>query len=125
MKKSAIFELLTLYPNHYAITKEEKKLSHLSQHAISEYLKRFPSTKGTFPVFRNFFEVLKGNAFMYELFQTFCQHVVLQNFKKSFTYDRNKIFNSNFLHFFFEKFVKSRIVKVRNVFIHNSEDNSD
>ena len=33
----------------------KNKLSHLSQHAISEVLKRFQSTKGTFLVFRNFF----------------------------------------------------------------------
>ena len=33
-----------------------KKRSHLSQHAISELLKPFPSTKGTLWVLRNFFE---------------------------------------------------------------------
>ena len=35
----------------------ENKRSHLFQHDISKILKRFPNTKGTFLVFRNFFGV--------------------------------------------------------------------
>ena len=56
----------TLYPNfrrymrsNLRSTKDEaydrKKRSHLSKHATSELLKRFPSTKGNLWVFRNSF----------------------------------------------------------------------
>ena len=55
----------TLHPNfgryirsNLCFSEEEadvrKKRSHLSQHATSQFLKRFPSTKGTFWVIRNF-----------------------------------------------------------------------